>query len=103
MGPCPGGPTAMGRILLTVGFIPRGRAQSPEAARPRTEASREDLASYLEKCEADLETAEAVPESAWFLHPLLGYMKRDQALRFMRVHNRHHVAIVKDIRRQAGA
>jgi hypothetical protein len=85
--------------ILTLGRIPRGRARSPEPALPKQGAGSDELNELLNESEAWLARAEAASPDQWFEHFAFGVLRRDRTLRFLEVHNRHHLRIVRDILR----
>jgi hypothetical protein len=84
-------------IVFTSGRIPRGRAKSPDPAVPSEGVTEEELRSLLAESERQLQTARAAPPDRWFRHFAFGVMERDRTLRFLEIHNRHHLRIVQDI------
>ena len=93
-------PSVPRTAVLVFGFIPRGRAQSPSVVVPRPEITAHELTTLLDQSSTLLAEAPALDRNTWFTHPFLGTMNRDQALRFLLVHNRHHLKIVADILKQ---
>ncbi|NNE43457.1 MAG: hypothetical protein HKN12_04560 [Gemmatimonadetes bacterium] len=85
------------RSLLDGGTIPRGAAETPDVARPRTEATAAELAAMLDESERLLGLAAETAPDTWFRHVVLGPLRRDDALRFAEVHNRHHLEIIQDL------
>ncbi len=105
-GPAPGGLTILGRVILRAGFIPRGRGKAPKAVKPAgrdaadIEAGLRRLAERLDDLTEQLPLLE---EADWRLpHPYFGALNIGEWMRFMDVHHRHHLKIVRDIRRAAG-
>lgn len=86
----------IGWLVLQRGRLPRGRARAPEETVPGPEED-EPLESVLERAATDLERIRALPANAWFQHFALGTLRRDRALRFLAVHNEHHLRIVREI------
>lgn len=86
--------------VLTFGFIPRGRAQSPSFVVPKPAMPQSELRAMLDQSAELLAMAHGLERSTWFTHPFLGVMNRDQALKFVLVHNSHHLKIVSDILKQ---
>lgn len=89
----------IGKVVLTTGFIPRGRAQSPKAVRG-ARANREELQRAVAACRGTLSKIAAPaqrPKYPIFPHPFFGHLTRGQALRFLVVHNQHHFKIIRDI------
>ena len=106
-GPAPGGPTLLGRAVLKSGFILRGIGKAPEATQPAErnaeviEAGLRRLASRLAQLTEQLPLLE---EAGWRIrHPYFGALDIGEWLRFMDVHHRHHLKIVRDIRKAAKA
>lgn len=104
-GPAPGGITAGGRLCLLLGWIPRGAGKAPEMVIP---AGREpsDVQAGLERLRRRLdELGEQLPlleQSGWRCrHPVFGALDVGEWMRFMDTHHRHHLKIVRDIRRAA--
>jgi len=93
-------PTVARSAVLYFGFIPRGRAQSPSFIVPKPSTPQEELRAMLDQSAELLLMAHSLDRSTWFTHPLMGPMQRDQALKFVLVHNRHHLKIVADILKQ---
>ena len=92
----------IGRVILTIGRIPRGAGRSPERLRGVRVAPAE-LHAGLTKLEGKLDelTAELLADSRGAIvpHPRFGGLKPSQALRFAAVHIDHHLRIIKDILR----
>lgn len=83
--------------LLSTGRIPRGAAEAPEIALPQEGIAGDDLAEQIARCEEALARALALPTDRWFRHFALGVLDRDSSLRFIEVHHRHHLGIIRDI------
>ncbi len=84
-------------ILLTTGWIPRGRAKAPESVLPSEQQATEQLVAILDLSAERIEQVQALPDSAWFDHPILGPMSRTTTLKFLRIHNHHHLKLIRDI------
>lgn len=100
--PAPGGPTVAGRLCLTFGRIPRGRGRAPESVRPPSDVRREDLPAALDESGRLLVEALGADPRAWYRHFVFGVLDRDRSLRFVAVHNRHHLRIIADVVAAAG-
>lgn len=103
-----GHPTLQGRALLLGGWIPRGKAQAPDFARPDAIPSRAAMRESLEAaCE---HFAQVAPQASSLRsvpgvieHPVLSGLSASQWWRFARVHTEHHLAIIDDADRQRSA
>jgi len=83
-------------IVFASGRIPRGRAKSPDPAVPSEGVTEDELRVLLDESGRQLEAARAAPPDAWFRHFAFGVLDRDRTLKFIRIHNRHHLRIVQD-------
>jgi hypothetical protein len=91
---------ALGRLILAVGRIPRGRGKSPERLRGMR-VTREELHAGLTKLEGKFDelTAGHLADARGPIvpHPRFGGLRPAQALRFAAVHMDHHLRIIADI------
>lgn len=88
----------LGRTLsLTKGYIPRGRAQSPDVVKPPEVIITEDIYEQLEEARTNISKLIKLDKHSNFEHPYFGQLKKSQAVRFIEVHTKHHLNIVKDI------
>ena len=85
-------------LLLTFGKIPRGRGKSPKPAIPsETTPSTQRLTELINDSYRLTEEAKGCDPDCWFNHFFFGRLRRDQALKFIAIHNKHHLKIVADI------
>ena len=84
-------------LILKTGRIPRGAAQAPEVAMPTADVDARVLEQTLRRSELLLDRLPPVDERSWFRHFALGVLAKRDALRFVGVHNAHHLRIVADI------
>ena len=95
------GPSPGGRVLLVLGFIPRGRARAPSFVEPR-DVVPEEIESKLERtrrrfADLDLDRLDGVAPLA--RHHRFGCLNGSRWLRFVGIHHHHHGKIVRDIQR----
>ena len=110
--PAQPGINLLGRVVLGIGFIPRGRARTLPPFQPGAPpaaaagagvvgivgiAEIERGMRQLEPRLGDLEASGSRSR-----HPLFGGLGGRQWLRFVTVHHHHHLKIVRDIRRARG-
>jgi hypothetical protein len=104
--PAQGGPTPLGRLLLMLGFIPRGKGKAPRGTEPAGRDAADihaGLRRLRERFEAMSEQLPLLEESGWRCrHPVFGALDVGQWMRFIDTHHRHHLKIVRDIRQAAG-
>ena len=87
----------LGKILLRINFIPRGKAKVPKyLASPET-ISKESLLAQLALAKTQVARIEKLDAHAFFKHPLFGNVNKKRALRFLMVHTQHHLKIIKAI------
>ncbi|RMH15779.1 MAG: DinB family protein [Acidobacteria bacterium] len=99
-----GRPTWIGRLVLLTGYIPRGRGKAPERTRPSAEpqATYEELDQLRQRLAAlDGELGRLERSRATVPHPFFGPLRPAQWLRFLDVHHRHHLKIIRDLRAAA--
>ncbi|MEM8963207.1 MAG: DinB family protein [Acidobacteriota bacterium] len=100
-----GGLKPIGFVALTLGRFVRGVARAPRATRPRDV----DRTEMVERLGAQQEVWRAIGERLpaiaasknRFPHPYFGGLTPAQWIRFIGVHNRHHMRIIADIRKKA--
>ena len=84
-------------MSLTLGFIPRGRAQAPTVVRPPENIKTEDIISQLQVARDNLVVLNNLDKKAHFAHPVFGTIDKATSIRFIEVHTKHHLKIIKDI------
>lgn len=96
-----GRPALLGWVVLTTGFIPRGKAKAPDSTSPAG-MSQEELLSGLAEVRdrvhalaSRLGEIQGVPYT--YGHAKLGHFTPSNWVRFCRVHHDHHAKIVRDI------
>ena len=94
-------PNLLGRLVLLLGWIPRGRGQAPVPTRPPPETDAAALrAALADNRELLLVLAPERTAAArgGLPHPALGVFDAFAWVRFTEVHTRHHLKIVDEIR-----
>ncbi|MBV7268875.1 DinB family protein [Winogradskyella luteola] len=86
------------RIMsLTAGYIPRGRAQSPDVVKPPEVIVAKAIYRQLEEAKVNIAKLKELDENSNFEHFVFGQLNKAQTIRFMEVHTKHHLKIVDDI------
>jgi len=93
--------SAKGRLVLKLGWMKRGIGKAPASVRPQS-VDLQTLRDMLAESRRHLDTLGSQAETiascrATAPHPIFGHLCPVQWLRFMDVHNRHHLRIVDDI------
>lgn len=96
----------LGRILMALNWIPRGRGKSPARVLPeeRPDAELAAEVARLRRAFADPSLAASprlTDPTPIFPHPYFGGLSAAQGLHFLGCHTHHHWKIVRDIRRSA--
>lgn len=84
-------------VVLTLGRIPRGKGKAPKASHPEPSPSEEVLRQSLQEARESARRARGAEKDAYWRHFVFGVMRRDTALKFVEIHNKHHMRIVDDI------
>ncbi len=84
-------------VVFSSGRIPRGRGRSPDAGLPRQDVSPAELWTLLDQSERILTEVHDLDPKTWCRHAVFGVLDRDKTLRFILIHNRHHLRIISDI------
>ncbi|MBQ4819064.1 DUF1569 domain-containing protein [Aquimarina sp. MMG016] len=82
---------------FTFGFIPRGRAQSPKYVLPPDTIKTEDIVAQLSLARDKLVALDSLDDKSNFNHPVFNQLNKQQAKKFIKIHTRHHLKIVRDI------
>jgi len=85
------------RFIFLTGTIPRGRGKAPAAAMPDAQTTESGLHELLAEASLAAQKAADSDCDCWWEHFAFGAMKRDEALRFVEIHNKHHLKIISDI------
>jgi hypothetical protein len=64
---------------------------------PQRDVPETELSTLLDQSEGLLTEAVDLDPNAWFKHFAFGVFDRDKTLRFIHIHNRHHLRIISDI------
>jgi hypothetical protein len=85
--------------IKVIGYIPRGLGRSPKAFLNLDNMDAEKLKSYLIKAESLFEDFSKVPKNHFIKHPIFGLLNKKETLWFLKVHNEHHLKIIRDIQK----
>lgn len=83
--------------VMTTGKIPRGKVQAPKLVRPAPGTDEAGLRRHLQETRSRLEGIRELPAGHYFTHPFLGDFRLKAALRFLEIHTKHHLHIIRDI------
>jgi hypothetical protein len=91
-----------GRLVLALGWIPRGVGKAPSTSRPEAR-DREQVAAALRAVRDRIAAVgdrlgEVAAGRGRASHPIFGGLTPARWLRFLRIHHHHHLKIIEDIR-----
>ena len=84
-------------IMFTLGYIPRGKGKAPKYVVPPEVITTEDLNNQLEIAKNQISILNDLPQGVYFKHFIFGMLSKKQTLRFLEIHTKHHLKIVRDI------
>lgn len=86
-------------LIFTFGKIPRGVGRAPKTVVANAaHFEPAQLQEQLQRCQTAWANLSDLPAKAWFKHPLFSHLNVRRSKRFMEIHTRHHLKIIKDIR-----
>lgn len=83
--------------VFTTGKMPRGRGKAPSSVLPPEDVKVEDLEDQMKKALIRVGKIDELAEKSYFNHPVFDMLDRNDAKRFMIIHTKHHMSIIKDI------
>lgn len=88
-------------LVLTLGWIPRGKGVAPPSVLPGDAPDAAAIRGILEAARSRLCTRRPPSGGNRAAHPHFGGMTARQWARFLDIHTRHHLKIIRDIDRTA--
>lgn len=85
--------------MFTFKKIPRGKRKAPNTVQPPEQYAIEYLEDLFNKVNQKLLSLQSLPVNANVQHPALGLINKEEALKFLYVHNLHHLKIIDDIKK----
>ncbi|WP_299116231.1 DinB family protein [uncultured Winogradskyella sp.] len=89
--------TMPGRFCLTLRYIPRGKGKAPKYVLPPEHIEKAHLDEQLLMAKELVPQLKTINTKATFKHPFFGILTKQQTIKFIEVHTKHHLKIVKDI------
>jgi hypothetical protein len=86
-------------IVMTTKYIPRGKAKAPKSVRNENPITEKTIREFLEKTKIQVAKIEGLDKNGHFPHPYFGSMKKKEAIRFIEIHTKHHLKIIRDVLR----
>lgn len=82
-------------IFLTK-TLPRGKAKAPSIVTPER-ADAEKIHQSLKIARLNIDNIPHIKEFQYINHPYFGHLRLAKAISFLKIHNQHHLKIIKDI------
>jgi hypothetical protein len=84
-------------LLFTIGYFPRGKVKAPKFARPPEVILTEDLVSQFQLVYQNIDNIKSANNNAHFKHFIFGVLNKNRTIRFLQIHTKHHLKIIRDI------
>jgi hypothetical protein len=84
-------------FVYTLNKIPRGRAKAPASVQPAEEYDEALLKKQILFTKEKLSELNSLQPNHYFDHPYFGKVNLHPAKKFIRLHTRHHLDIIRDI------
>ena len=84
-------------LVLITWWIPRWKAQAPKEILHNDEITQTSLIQLYKNAIKKLEVLPSIDKKQYFTHFEFWKMKREETIRMMKVHTRHHIKIIRDI------
>lgn len=88
-------------VVFTAGRFPRGAAKASKSVLPPDTIKTEDIYTQLQEARSTLQNSSDLDKNHYFDHPVFGVLNRDRTLKFVKIHTRHHLRIIRDIVRES--
>jgi hypothetical protein len=88
--------TIAGLIIMDTGRIPRGTAEAPKSVVAEPSLSIGQLERSIDRVRVAVGELDPSSGMGYFDHPYLGRLDPGRAVRFLEIHNEHHLAIARE-------
>ncbi len=89
-------------LVFTTGRMPRGVGKAPKSVLPPENIRTEDIMGQLEVARSLLPAFSQLDKKKHFNHYVFGVLNVKRSARFVKIHTRHHLRIVRDILKKSG-
>ncbi len=84
-------------FVLTTKTIPRGRGKAPKTVVALDDIEIEDIYNQLKEAKDQVAKLDNLSKNSNFKHPYFGMLNIKESKKFLKIHTRHHLKIIKDI------
>lgn len=89
--------TMVGRLCLFTRHIPRGKGKAPKQVQPPEVIELDAIEKQLLQAKECLQLIPVINSKATFKHPYFGILNKNQTIKFVEIHTKHHLKIMRDI------
>ena len=84
-------------IIFTTKKIPRGKVKAPKIVLPAEKLDLKSLQELVLFTQKNILKLNKIDPNAFFEHRIFGHLNLKHTIRFLKIHNLHHIKIIKDI------
>ena len=84
-------------FVFTLNKIPRGKGKAPKQVQPNGSAAEDELHHQLQILRSKLTVLSSLQKDKFFDHPYFGHLQLKEAIKFLRIHTKHHLDIINEI------
>ncbi len=84
-------------IVFLTKTIPRGKAKAPKVVIPSEEITVDLLQESLKNTYQAITYLKDCEANQYFMHPFFGQLNKKQTIKFLAIHTKHHLKIIRDI------
>lgn len=84
-------------FIFITGYIPRGKGKSPKAFNSPENVSEKTLRALWQEAKYELKSIDDLHPDRFFSHTYFGDLNLRQSKKFIRIHSKHHLKIIRDI------
>ncbi len=87
-------------FLFAINRFPRGKAKAPKIVVPSENLDQSALDIYFMRVKIRLEEIDSFDQNSFFKHPFFGHISKNETLKFLNIHTKHHLLIINDINKR---
>ena len=84
-------------VVFLTKTIPRGKAKAPKVVIPSEEITVDLLQESLKNTYQAITYLKDCEANQYFMHPFFGQLNKKQTIKFLAIHTKHHLKIIRDI------
>ena len=88
-------------VIMTFKTMPRGKGKAPKQTFGANQVTKQNLLQKHASTVADVAKITSIAEDKIFKHPLFGWMKKKDTIKFITIHTHHHIKIIRDIAKKS--